>query len=74
MTNWIATAGIDWDDAGKARRIEAGEPVPDRLVRAAPWVVDQGHVIEGGAGVPDPAPDPEPEPATPSPLEEVTSG
>ena len=49
MTNWTATAGIDWDDAGKARRIEAGEPVPDRLVRAAPWLADQGHVIEGGA-------------------------
>jgi hypothetical protein len=74
MTNWIATAGIDWDDAGKERRIEAGQPVPDRLVRVAPWLADQGHVVEGGTGVPDLAPDPEPEPATPSPVEEVTSG
>ena len=74
MTNWIATAGIDWDDAGKARRIEAGQPVPDRLVHVAPWLADQGHVVEGGTGVPDLAPDPEPEPATPSPVEEVTSG
>jgi len=75
MTNWIATAGIDWDDAGKARRIEAGQPVPDRLVRIAPWLADQEHVVQGGTGVPDVAPDPEPHLATLSPeKEEVTSG
>lgn len=78
MTNWIATVGIDWDDAGKARRVEAGQPVPDRLVRVAQWLADQGHVVEGGTNVPELATETEaelePQPATPSPAEEVTSG
>ncbi|NBV62810.1 MAG: hypothetical protein EBR73_17460, partial [Rhodobacteraceae bacterium] len=39
---WIATVGITWDGG----RAEPGEAVPDAVVEAAPWLVEQGHVMK----------------------------
>ncbi len=38
---WIATVGITWNGG----RAEPGEIVPEDVVTAAPWLVEQGHVI-----------------------------
>lgn len=38
---WVATVGITWPDG----RVEAGEVVPAEVVEAAPWLIEQGHVI-----------------------------
>jgi hypothetical protein len=41
---WKAAAGIT-DDV-KAARYEVGEVVPAELVKRAPWLVEDGHVID----------------------------
>jgi len=53
-----AMVGIT-DDAEGAR-YEAGEAVPAALVQRAPWLLEQGHVVDTKA---KPAPVAEPEPA-----------
>jgi len=52
-----AVVGIT-DDAEGAR-YEAGEAVPAGLVQRAPWLLEQGHVVDTKA---KPAPVAEPEP------------
>ena len=52
-----AMVGIT-DDAEGAR-YEAGEAVPAALVERAPWLLEQGHVVDTKA---KPAPVAEPEP------------
>jgi len=46
-------------------RSEAGEPVPDYVIKASPWLVDQAKVEKGQSLVPKPAA----KPAPPTPVE-----
>ena len=45
--NWIATAGITWDDNGTEGRIEVGGTVPEALTKMAPWLIEQGYIVGG---------------------------
>jgi hypothetical protein len=71
-----AMVGIT-DDAEGAR-YEAGEAVPAALVERAPWLLEQGHVVDTEAkpvAEPEPVADPEPaadSAAEPEPAAEVT--
>jgi len=44
--NWSATTGINWPDGnGGEVRVEAGGEVPDVIVSANSWLVQDGHVV-----------------------------
>jgi hypothetical protein len=46
---WIATVGISWPDGDGEGRAEVGDVVPTAVVEAAPWLIEQGHVVAQGA-------------------------
>lgn len=42
---YIANVGLDFDDGkGGEQRAEAGDPVPESVIKRSPWLVDQGCV------------------------------
>lgn len=46
---WIAQTGITYLDGKEERFAAAGEPVPDAVVKKAPWLVEQRLVTDHGA-------------------------
>lgn len=63
---WRAIKGVNWPDGAGEARAEPGSAVPDDVVRANEWLIEQG-AVEAAASEPTPAP-------TPTEPEEPTDG
>lgn len=53
----MAVNGLNWPAADSEQRAEPGDEVPAEVVRAAPWLLEQGHVVERAVTPPPPVPD-----------------